>query len=114
MENAVKCEVIRPWINLEKRVTVDFLDEKNLDAIVMDCTHDYVALAIHMGFPYRMQHLTVPLAEVEVGGDRTKHATHLAKPLYYGLLQISLNIKRPQWVQTTLNLEMKDDVGCTR
>jgi hypothetical protein len=107
----MKYEVIRPWINLEKRVTADFLDEKNLDAIVMDCTHDYVDLAIQMGFPYRKQHVTVPLSEVEIGGDRSKYTRNAAKPLHYGPLQMLLNIKRPQWARSTLNRGFKSSGG---
>lgn len=69
----MKYEVIHPWINLEERVTVDFVDEKNLNAIVMHCTHDYVNLAIQMRFPHMKQHITVPLSNVELGEDRTKY-----------------------------------------
>jgi hypothetical protein len=37
MTNEEKLETIRPWIDSEERVTVNFLDEQGLNAEVTDC-----------------------------------------------------------------------------
>ena len=98
MENAAKYEMIRQWIDPEERVTVDFLDEKNLSAMVTECTSDHVDIAIQTKFPHLKQHISVPLSDVELGEDRTKYTRDPDKPLHYGRLQMFLNLKRPQWV----------------
>jgi hypothetical protein len=37
MTNEEKLEAIRPWIDPEERVTVDFLDQQGLNAEVTAC-----------------------------------------------------------------------------
>ena len=45
MDNAAKLEAIREWIDPQERVTVDFLDEKGLTAVITECTNEYVVLS---------------------------------------------------------------------
>ena len=51
MENQEKCRLIRPWINEEERVTVDFLNKRDLNAQVTDCTDEIVTLALETAAP---------------------------------------------------------------
>jgi hypothetical protein len=97
MSNPAKYEIIRKWVDPDERVTVDFLDEKNLDAIVTDCTPDHVDISVQTRFPHLKQHVSVPLSEVDIGEDRTHYTRDPAKPLGYGRLRMSLNMKRPEW-----------------
>jgi len=46
MDTKEKCRLISPWVNEEERVTVDFLNEKDLNAQVTGCTDDVVSLAL--------------------------------------------------------------------
>jgi hypothetical protein len=98
MDAAAKLEVIRPWIDSEERVTVDFVDERDLNAVITGCTTEHVDLLIQTRFPHIKQTLWVPMREVEVGEDRTHYTRDPEKPLRYGRLRLMINQKRPSWV----------------
>jgi hypothetical protein len=98
MDNAAKLEVIRQWIDPEERVTVDFVDEKDLNAVITGCTTEYVDLLIQTRFPHIKQTLWVPMGEVEVGEDRTHYTRDPEKQLQYERLRLVIHQKRPQWV----------------
>ena len=98
MDNAAKFELVRQWIDPEERVTVDFVDEKDLNAVITGCTNEHVDLSLEIPFPHLKQHLSVPMSEVEVGEDRTHYTRDPEKPLRYGRLRLRIHQKRPQWV----------------
>jgi len=98
MDNAAKLELIRQWIDPEERVTVDFVDQKDLNAVIMGCTTEHVDLSLEIHFPHLKQHLSVPMREVEVGEDPTHYTRDPEKPLRYGRLRLMIHQKRPQWV----------------
>ena len=98
MENAAKHEKIREWVDPEERVTVDFLDEKELNATVTSCTIEHVNIMIQTHFPHLKQTLSIPLGDVEVAEDRTHYTRDPDKPLRYGRLKLVINMNRPQWV----------------
>ena len=98
MDKTAKFELIRPWVDLEERVTVDFVDEKDLNAVITGCTTEYVDLSLEIRFPHLKQHLSVPMSEVEVGEDRTHYTRDPEKPLRYGRLRLRIHQKRSQWV----------------
>ncbi|HEY3196700.1 MAG TPA: hypothetical protein VGJ57_01710 [Nitrospirales bacterium] len=97
MDNAAKLEVIRQWIDPEERVTVDFVDEKDLSAVITGCTTEYVDLLIQTRFPHIKQTLWVPMREVEVGEDRTHYTRDPERPLQFERLKLLIHQKRPQW-----------------
>ena len=45
MTNEEKLEAIRPWVDPEERITVNFLDEQGLNAEVTDCNDIVVDLS---------------------------------------------------------------------
>ena len=98
MDNATKLEVIRQWIDPLERVTVDFLDEKDLSAVITGCTREHVDLAIQTRFPHLKQHVCVPMGKVVVGEDQTHYTRDPEKPLRYGRLRLMIHQKRQQWV----------------
>ena len=98
MDNAAKLEAIRAWIDPEERVTVDFLDEQGLDAVIAGCTTEHVDLYLDTHFPHMKQHLCVPMHEVEVGEDRTHYTRDPERPLRYARLKLWVRQKRGQWV----------------
>lgn len=97
MDNAAKCEKIREWIDPEERVTVDFLDELDLSAMVTRCTTEHVDLYIQTRFPHLKQKLYIPLSDVVVMEDPTHYTRDPEKPLRHERLKLVINMKRPPW-----------------
>jgi len=95
MDNNEKSKVIRPWINEQERVTVDFVNEKDLNAEVIDCTGEVVSLALETTAPHMKQRVTLPLREVEVGEDRTHYTRDPDEPARRGRLRLIVNAERP-------------------
>jgi hypothetical protein len=96
MENDAKASAIRRWIDPDERITVDFEDERDLNAEVTECNTEVVSLALETAFPHLRQNTTVPLGEVEVGEDRGKYTRDPEKPLQHGRLRLIIHQKRPQ------------------
>lgn len=96
MDSETKVDAIRRWIDPDERVTVDFEDEKNLNAEVTACTTAVVSLALETAFPHLRQNVTIPLGRVEVGEDATKYTRDPEKPLHHGRLRLLIHQKRPQ------------------
>ncbi|HJR77533.1 MAG TPA: hypothetical protein VJ805_11185 [Nitrospiraceae bacterium] len=95
MDNHAKARLIRPWINDEERVTVDFVNEKNLNAQVTDCTGEVVSLALETAAPHMKQRVTLPLREIEVGEDRTHYTRDPDEPVRRVRLRLTVNVERP-------------------
>ena len=87
---------IRQWIDPAERVTVDFDDEKDLNAEVTGCNAEIVSLALETAFPHLRQDVSIPLGEVELGEDRAKYTRDPEKPLRYGRLRLIIHQTRPQ------------------
>jgi hypothetical protein len=98
MEKEDKATVIRRWIDPEERITVDFEDEKDLNAVVTGCTTESVALALETSVPHLRQEVMMPLSDVEIGEDRARYTRDPDKPLQYGRLRLTIRHKRPQMV----------------
>lgn len=73
MTNHEKRKTIIPWIDPEERVTVHFLDEKDLNAEVTGTTEELVDLAIETNVPHIEQRISVPLRLTEVSEDFGHH-----------------------------------------
>jgi len=69
MTNHEKRKRIIPWIDLEERVTVHFLDEKDLNAEVTGTTEELVDLSIETDLPHLRQRISVPLRLTEASED---------------------------------------------
>jgi hypothetical protein len=95
MDNDEKAKLIRPWINDEERVTIDFLNEKDLNAQVTDCTGEVVSLALETPAPHMKQRVSLPLREVEVGEDRTHYTRDPDEPVRRGRLRLTVDAERP-------------------
>jgi hypothetical protein len=98
MDNETKEQAIQKWIDPEERITVDFEDERDLNAIVTGCNAEVVTLALETAFPHLRQDVTVPLGKVDIGEDRGKYTRDPEKPLQYGRLRLTIHQKRPQVV----------------
>jgi hypothetical protein len=93
--NERKADLIRSWIDPQERVTVDFEDQRELNAEVTGCTQEVVDLALETTFPHLRQEITIPLSDVEVGEDRGRYTRDPDKPLQYGRLRLVIHQKRP-------------------
>lgn len=98
MESVEKAANIRRWIDPEERVTVDFEDERDLNAEVIECDQQTVTLLLETAFPHYKQHVTLPLSMVSIGEDRSRYTRNPDKPIQYERLRITVHEARPQAV----------------
>ncbi len=95
MTNVEKEKCIRPWIDPEERVTVNFLDASDLNAKVTDCTDALVDLSIETHVPHMTQQISIPLSHVEVSEDSSHYTRDPERPLQRQRLMLSIQKKRP-------------------
>jgi hypothetical protein len=98
MESIEKADIIRRWIDPEERVTVDFENERNLNAQVIECDGQTVTILLETTFPHYKQHITLPLSMVSVGEDKSHYTRDPERPLRYGRLRLTVHENRPQTV----------------
>ena len=95
MTNEEKLQAIRPWIDPEERVTVNFLDEQDLNGEVTGCSDEIVDLSIETRVPHIKQHISVPLRSAEVSEDSSHYTRNPDRPLEHSRLMLLINDKRP-------------------
>lgn len=95
MTNHEKRKRIIPWIDPEERVTVHFLDEKDLNAEVTGTTEELVDLSIETDLPHLRQRISVPLRLTEVSEDLGHYTRDPERPLKHRRLMLIINEKRP-------------------
>ena len=95
MDTLEKAGLIQPWINEEERVTVDFVNEKDLNAKVIDCTDQVVELELETAAPHMKQRLILPLREIQVGEDRSHYTRDPDTPLHRSRLRLTVDQDRP-------------------
>lgn len=95
MTNQEKQTYIGPWIDPEERVTVQFLDARDLNATVTGCTDQLVDLSIETHVPYMQQKISLPLSQVEVSKDASHYTRDPERPLQRQRLLLVINEKRP-------------------
>ena len=95
MTNEEKLEAIRPWIDPEERVTVDFLDQQGLNAEVTACNDVVVDLSLETRMPHIIQHISIPLPQAEVLEDLSHYTRDPDRPLKHRRLMLVINDKRP-------------------
>jgi hypothetical protein len=95
MTNHEKRKKIIPWINPEERVTVHFLDEKDLNAEVTGTTEELVDLSIETKAPHIKQRISVPLRLTEVSEDLGHYTRDPEQPLKHRRLMLIVDEKRP-------------------
>jgi hypothetical protein len=95
MTNEEKQNRIRPWINPEERVTVNFLDAPDLNTTVTGCTDQVVDLSIETQALHLKQNISVPLSQVEVTEDFSHYTRDPEQPLQHKRLMLVINEKRP-------------------
>jgi hypothetical protein len=95
MTNEEKLQAIRPWIDPEERVTVNFLDEQGLNGEVTGCGDEIVDLSLETRVPHVKQHISVPLRRTEVSEDPSHYTRNPDRPLQLRRLMLLINDKRP-------------------
>ena len=95
MTNHQKAELIKPWINPEERVTVDFADVKGLNAEVSGCTDNVVHLMFQEAFPHMKERVTVPLRSLDVQEDPFHYTRDPEAPIK-ARLQLRIDQKSPE------------------
>ena len=95
MTNEEKLKAIRPWIDPEERVTVNFLDEQDLNAEVTGCNDELVDLSLETRVPHIKQRISIPLRRAEVSEDLSHYTRNPDRPLKHRRLMLLINDKRP-------------------
>jgi hypothetical protein len=95
MTNEEKLQAIRPWIDPEERVTVNFLDEQGLNGEVTGCSDELGDLSLETRVPHLKQHISVPLRSAEVSEDPSHYTRNPDRPLQLRRLMLLINDKRP-------------------
>jgi hypothetical protein len=96
MDSLEKAKLIQPWINEKERVTVDFVNEKDLNAKVIDCTDQVVELELETAAPHMKQRVMLPLREIQVGEDRSHYTRDPDTPLQRSRLRLTVKQDRPR------------------
>jgi hypothetical protein len=93
--NTVKAAAIRTWIDPEERITVQFDDERDINAEVTGCTDQLVSLALDTTVPHMRQDISLPLSSIEVSEDFTHYTRDPERPLKRKRLMLVVQGKRP-------------------
>ena len=93
--HAEKSESIRKWIDPHERVTVQFDDQRDLNAEVRGCNEQVVALALETSVPHVRQEISIPLSDVEVSEDPSHYTRDPDRPLRWKRLMLIVKGKRP-------------------
>ncbi len=94
MTNHEKRKAIIPWIDPEERVTVHFLDEKDLNAELTGTTEELVDLSIETNVPHMRQRISVPLRLTELSEDLAHYTRDPERPLKHRRLMLIINERR--------------------
>ncbi len=95
MTNEEKVKKIAPWIDPEERVTVQFLDARDLNAEVTGCSSESVDLAIETHVPHMKQRISVPLSRTDLSEDLSHYTRDPERPLKHRRLMLVVDDKRP-------------------
>lgn len=95
MTNLEKRKKIIPWIDPEERVTVQFLDARDLTAEVTGSSDELVDLAIETPVPHMRQRISIPLSLTEVSEDLGHYTRDPERPFKRRRLMLVVNENRP-------------------
>lgn len=95
MSNLEKVAVIARWIDPEERVTVQFDDQRDLNAEVTGCSEQLVDLALETDVPHMRQEISLPLSDVELAEDHSHYTRDPERPLKLKRLMLVVKGKRP-------------------
>lgn len=96
--NEQKAAAIRTWIDPKERITVQFDDQRDLNAEVTGCTDQVVSVALDTAVPHMRQEITLPLSAVEVSQDFSHYTRDPDRPLQRQRLMLIARGKRPEVV----------------
>lgn len=96
--NKQKAAAIRKWINPEERITVQFDDQRDLNAEVTGCTDQVVSVSLDTAVPHVRQKITLPLSAVEVSEDFSHYTRDPDRPLRRERLMLIARGNRPEVV----------------
>jgi hypothetical protein len=90
-----KRKQIIPWIDPAERMTMHFLDEKDLNAEVTGTTEELVDLALETKVPHIKQRISVPLRLTDVSEDLGHYTRDSERRLKHRRLMLIVDEKRP-------------------
>jgi len=96
--NEQKAAAIRKWIDPKERITVQFDDQRDLNAEVTGCTDQVVSVSLDTAVPHMRQEVTLPLSAVDVSEDLSHYTRDPDRPLRRQRLMLTARGKRPKVV----------------
>jgi len=98
MDSDAKFEVLQERVNPKEEITVDFLDEIAVSAVITECTVEHVGLLMETRlFPLR-QYLCVPMSKIVLDEDQAHNARVPEKPPRVGRLRLLIRQNCPRWI----------------
>ena len=95
MTNEDKRKLIIPWIDPNERVTVHFLDERDLTAEITGTTDQLIDLSIETKVPHMRQQISIPLSRTDISEDLGHYTRDPDRPLKRRRLMLVVDEKRP-------------------
>ncbi|WP_455376846.1 hypothetical protein [Petrachloros mirabilis] len=95
MTNEEKRKLIIPWIDPNERVTVHFLDERDLTAEITGTTDQLIDLSIETKVPHMRQQISIPLSRTAISEDLGHYTRDPDRPLKRRRLMLVVDEKRP-------------------
>jgi len=95
LSNEDKPGRIRKWIDPDERVTVQFDDQRDLNAEVIGCSEQLVEISLETDVPHVKQRLSIPLSQVEVSEDHSHYTRDPNRPLKRKRLMLVIQGNRP-------------------
>lgn len=95
MSNEDKIKKIVQWINPDERVTVHFLDARDLNAEITGCNGELVDLSIETNVTHMKQRISVPLSRTELSEDLSHYTRDPERPLKRRRLMLVIDENRP-------------------
>ena len=93
--NNQKAATIKEWIDPNERITVQFDDQRDLNAEVTGCTDQLVSLSLDTAVPHMRQEISLPLSAVEVSEDHSHYTRDPDRPLQRKRMMLIAHGKRP-------------------
>jgi hypothetical protein len=93
--NKEKAAVVKKWIDPDERVTVQFDDQRDLNAEVTGVSDQLVFLSLETTVPHLKQRISVPLGDVELAEDLSHYTRDPHRPLKRERLMLIIRGKRP-------------------
>jgi len=90
-----KAAIIKLWVDPDERVTVQFDDQRDINAEVTGCNEHLVFVSLETTVPHMRQQLSIPLSQLDVSEDLAHYTRDPDRPLKRKRLMLIVKGNRP-------------------